>query len=195
MRLVLASTSPYRKAMLTAAGLDFDTLAPEVDEDAAKIAMPEASAETLARMLARAKAEDVSRRAPDALVLGADQVLAEGARIYSKPRDRAEARDHLRALRGKTHRLISAVALAQGGVCLWETAPAATLAMRDFSDAFLEAYLDRAGARVERTVGAYEIEGLGAQLFARVEGDHFTVRGLPLLDVLAELRARGALLS
>jgi septum formation protein len=140
-----------------------------------------------------AKAEVVSAGLPDALVIGADQVLACGAEMFNKPASVAEAREQLVRLRGKTHELHTAVALAAGGKAVWARLETATLAMRPFSDAFLADYLARLGERVRRTVGAYEIEGPGIQLMDRIEGDMFTVIGLPLLALLFELRARGAI--
>lgn len=195
MRLILASTSPYRKTMLQQAGLIFDTLAPAVDETTEKAARPGHDADALALDLARLKAESVSRQAPEALTIGCDQVLDCAGRLYDKPKDRAEARVQLAALRGREHRLATALVLAEGGRAQWSHLAEARLGMRDFADAFLEAYLDAMGARALATVGAYEIEGLGAQLFERVEGDQFVIRGLPLLALLAELRRRGAIAS
>lgn len=195
MRLILASTSPYRKTMLTKAGLDFETMAPKVDEAAFKAGCPTRTGAELASALAAAKALEVSARHPDAMVIGADQVLDCEGRLFDKPKDRAEARRHLQSLRAKRHRLISAVALARGGRIVWQDAPVAELAMRNFSDDFLDAYLERMGEAATRTVGAYEIEGPGAQLFERVEGDLFTIMGLPLLPLLAALRREGAIRS
>jgi nucleoside triphosphate pyrophosphatase len=139
-----------------------------------------------------AKAEVVSTHLPDALVIGADQVLACGGEMFNKPASGAEAREQLVRLRGKTHELHTAVALAAGGEAVWTRLATATLVMRSFSDAFLAQYLAWAGERVLRTVGGYEIEGLGIQLMEKIEGDMFTVIGLPLLALLSELRARGA---
>jgi septum formation protein len=147
----------------------------------------------IARKLAAAKAEAVSRRRPDALVIGADQVLAFEGEILNKPGEISAARTQLQQLRGKTHHQHSGVALAQGGKILWSHCEQATLTMRRFSDAFLDRYLAEAGTSLCGIVGAYEIEGRGIQLFERVEGDHFTIIGLPLLPLLAELRSRGAL--
>jgi septum formation protein len=181
--------------MLQQAGLVFDTAAPQVDEAAEKALRPKRSAETLAQDLARLKAESVSRLAPEALVIGSDQVLVCEGRLFDKPKDRAEAHTHLKALRGREHRLVTAAAIAQDGRVDWTYVEEARLAMRPISDAFLETYLDAMGARALATVGAYEIEGMGAQLLERVEGDHTVVRGLPLFAVLAELRRRGVLAS
>ncbi|HJZ44242.1 MAG TPA: Maf family nucleotide pyrophosphatase [Hyphomicrobiaceae bacterium] len=198
--LVLASTSTFRRRMLEAAGVTFRVVPPEVDEAAIKQRLVSASAKpvpppAVAEALARAKAEAVSTRLPEALVMGADQVLALGDELLGKPKDLSDARRQLERLRGKTHNLFSAAALAQGGKCLWAHVDTATLAMRPFSDRFLERYLAEQGESLCRMVGAYEIEGRGIQLFERVEGDTFAIVGLPLLPLLAELRARGAIAS
>jgi septum formation protein len=191
----LASASPFRRRMLEAAGLAFVVVAPDVDEAAVKGALLRSGSTSreIAQGLAVAKAEVVSAGLPDALVIGADQVLACGAEMFNKPASVAEAREQLVRLRGKTHELHTAVALAAGGKAVWARLETATLAMRPFSDAFLADYLARLGERVRRTVGAYEIEGPGIQLMDRIEGDMFTVIGLPLLALLFELRARGAI--
>jgi nucleoside triphosphate pyrophosphatase len=193
-RLVLASASPFRRRMLEAAGLAFAVVAPDVDEVAIKSGLlgSGATLKEIAQGLAVAKAEVVSTHLPDALVIGADQVLACGGEMFNKPASGAEAREQLVRLRGKTHELHTAVAVAASGKAVWTRVATATLAMRSFSDAFLAQYLTIAGDRVLRTVGAYEIEGLGIQLMEKIEGDMFTVIGLPLLALLSELRARGA---
>jgi septum formation protein len=147
----------------------------------------------VAETLARAKCEAVSRRIPDAVVIGADQVLALDEELFDKPPDVAAARAQLLRLRGTTHRLLTAVALAQEGRTVWECMETATLTLRSFSPMALDRYLAVAGDRVMRSVGAYEIEGPAIQLFERIEGDYFTILGLPLLPLLAELRARGAI--
>jgi septum formation protein len=191
--LVLASASPFRRRMLEAAGLAVEVAPADIDEPRVREALGEREAPEVALALARAKAEAVSRRLPQAWVIGADQVLAIAGRLFAKPQSPAEARRQLQELRGKAHRLHSAAALAQAGEVAWSCVDTAWLHMRLFSDAFLDAYLAAAGDRVCRTVGAYEIEGSGIQLFERVEGDHFTIIGLPLLPLLAELRVRGAI--
>jgi septum formation protein len=198
--VVLASTSPFRRRMLEAAGVPFRVVPPEVDEAALRRRLMSASDKpvpppAVAQALARAKAEAVSAMAPDALVIGADQVLALGSEMLSKPRDLAEARRQLGRLRDKTHNLFTAVALAVGSRCQWTHVETATLAMRPFSDAFLDRYLAEGGEGLCRMVGAYEIEGRGIQLFDRIEGDSFGIVGLPLLPLLTELRARGAIPS
>lgn len=147
----------------------------------------------IAQGLAAAKAEAVSSARPEALVIGADQVLALKDELFDKPRVLAEARNQLGRLRGRTHELFTAVALARGGLIVWSHIDKATLTMRHFSGEFLDGYLAEAGSRVCQIVGGYEIEGPGIQLFERVEGDHCTIVGLPLVPLLAELRARGAI--
>jgi len=193
-RLILASQSRSRRQMLEAAGLSFEAVASSVDEARLRREMEAAGADlrpaAVARALAVAKAEDVSRAHPEALVIGGDQVLALGDRIFEKPADLAAARGHLEAFRGTTHILVSAVALAEGGRAIWQHDEAASLAVRRFSPAFLDRYLETAGDEVCQSVGAYQLEGLGAQLFDRIEGDYFTILGLPLIALLGELRAR-----
>jgi len=190
--LLLASASPFRRKMLEAAGVAFRVVPADVDESVLKRRLAgTVGPERLAEALAAAKAEAVSAQFAADLVIGADQVLALGEELFGKPPDVAAARAQLERLRGRTHRLLSAVALAQGGRVVWSRVDSATLAMRDFSAAFLDGYLARCGERLLRTAGAYEIEGVGIQLFDNVDGDHFTIIGLPLLPLLAELRARG----
>lgn len=193
-RLILASQSRSRRQMLKAAGLSFETIASTVDEPQVRREIEAKGVEVnpagIARALAAAKAEDVSRTHPDALVIGGDQVLALGDRIFEKPADVAGARAHLMAFRGKTHVLVSAVALAKAGKVAWQHADTASLAVRPFSLSFLDRYLEAVGADVCQSVGAYQLEGLGAQLFERIEGDYFTILGLPLIALLEELRAR-----
>ena len=194
-RLVLASASPFRRRMLEAAGLSFEVAPADVDEAALKrdLLGSGSTPSTVAGALAAAKAEAVSARLPDALVIGADQVLALGPDLFSKPVGTPAAREQLLRLRGKSHQLHTAACLATGGKAVWTHVEIATLTMRPFSDAFLSDYLRVAGDRVCHTVGAYEIEGLGIQLFERIEGSLFTIIGLPLLPLLAELRARGVI--
>lgn len=191
-RLILASISPSRKAMLTGAGVRFEALPPLVDEAALKSGFS-GPPEALASALAQAKAQAISAQHPDALVIGGDQLLVCGGWIFDKPRDLAEAASHLRRLSGQTHELVTAVCLVQGGELVWPHVGSAHLSMRGFSEAFLQAYLAAEGDEILHCVGAYRLEGLGAQLFTRVEGDYFTVLGLPLLALLGALRARGVL--
>ena len=196
-KLVLASGSSSRRRLLEAAGLTFRVVPPDVDETALKRTLlaqtPKPSAATVAETLARAKCEAMSGRIAGAVVIGADQVLALDEELFDKPPDVAAARAQLLRLRGTTHRLLTAVALAQEGRTVWECMETATLTLRSFSAMALDRYLAVAGDRVTRSVGAYEIEGPAIQLFERIEGDYFTILGLPLLPLLAELRARGAI--
>jgi septum formation protein len=192
VRLILASASAARKAMLEGAGLTFDVMPADLDETAVRNSAaeenPQAEPADIAALLAVEKARHVSRLQPNALVIGSDQVLALGDKLFAKAGSMDEARDILRALRGCTHTLVSAVALARDGEVYWRTSDSAQLTMRNFSDVFLESYLDRIGEQALRGVGCYELEGLGAQLFDRVEGDWFTILGLPLLPLLERLR-------
>lgn len=198
-RLVLASGSQSRRQMLDAAGLAFDIAPADVDERTIRetLQADDSGIEPadVAEVLARAKAETISRRRPDALVIGADQVLALGAEIFEKPADLAGARGHLQKLRGRTHQLHSVVVLAEGGEVVWAHVDTAALTMHAFSPLFLENYLTLAGTVICDSVGAYQLEGLGVQLFERIEGDYFTILGLPVLPLLAELRARKVIAS
>jgi septum formation protein len=189
--LVLASKSDVRGKMLAAAGLRFEIRPAQIDERAAEAKAGNPEAATAARCLARAKADAVARVVPARLVLGADQTLARGAARFSKPASREEAAEQLRALRGQTHELHSALALVRDGEMLFDCVDSARLTMRDVSDRFLENYLDMAGPAALASVGAYQLEGLGVHLFERVEGDYFTILGLPLLPLLNFLRQNG----
>ena len=186
--LVLASKSAVRHALLRAAGIAVEVEPADLDERALEQRMPASDPGAVAALLAREKARAVAVPRPDRLVLGADQTLALGERRFSKPRDRAAAREQLRALRGQTHSLHTAVALLRGDTVLLEHREAARLTMRAFSDDFLEAYLDAAGAAVTASVGGYQLEKAGIQLFERIEGDHFVILGLPLLALLHYFR-------
>ncbi len=152
-----------------------------------------ADVETVAASLALAKADEVRKRHMQALVIGADQILECEGRWFDKPQHREDAAKTLRTLRGRTHRLISAVAVHRGEECVWRHLETASLTMREFSDAFLERYIDDAGPGILESVGAYRLEQMGAQLFTRIEGDYFTILGLPLLPLLGFLRHAGAL--
>jgi nucleoside triphosphate pyrophosphatase len=189
--LVLASKSASRHAILRDAGIPVAVEPADIDERAIEQRSAKQDAGELAAVLAREKARTVAARRPGRLVLGADQTLALGERRFSKPADRAGARRQLAALRGQTHELHSAVALARGNSVLFEHREVARLTMRSFSDQFLEAYLDAAGAAVTASVGAYQLEKVGIQLFERIEGDHFTILGLPVLPLLEFLRSAG----
>lgn len=192
MTLILASGSAARRQMLQAAGLDFAVELPHMDEQAAKASLRTEGlrARDQADALAELKALSVSRKHAG-LVIGADQMLAVEDEVLDKPKDAAEARQHLLRLRGRTHELITAAVIARDGEPIWRHIDTPKLKMRAFSDDFLDDYLERAGENVLRSVGAYQLEGLGAQLFERVEGDFFSVLGLPLLPLLAFLREHG----
>jgi septum formation protein len=191
--LVIASKSAIRRSLLEAAGVAVEIRPASVDERAIEARAGLTDAGEVAALLAREKARAVAGDDAETLVLGADQTLALGQRRFSKAPDRATAREQLRALRGQTHTLHSAVALVRTGAVLFEHVDTARLTMRDFSDDFLERYLDEAGAAATASVGGYQLEGLGIQLFERVEGDHFTVLGLPLIPLLDWLRRAGML--
>lgn len=195
--IVLASASTTRRRMLEAAGLAVEIDPARVDEDEVKFALKadRVAVERAAEALAELKALRISSRHPGALVIGADQMLECDGAWFDKSPDRDAARRQLQALRGRTHRLISCAVVALNGDRLWHATEAARLTMRNFSDAFLDAYLDEVGEAVFSSVGGYHLEGRGVQLFHRVEGDFFTILGLPLLPLLDFLRARGALSS
>ena len=194
--LLLASQSASRKAMLAAAGVPFSAEAAGVDEESIKQAMlgEGADARRLADALAEIKAIKVSRRHPTALVLGCDStVAAADGTLIDKATTREESAAQLRMLAGSTHKLISAAVVAQGGVPVWRYVDTAKLTMRDFSDAFLESYLDAEWPAIGGCVGGYRLEGPGVQLFSRIDGDHFPILGLPLLPLLDWLRVRGVI--
>ena len=192
-RLILASKSAARRAMLEGAGVPFSVQVADVDEDAVKATHDPADAAGLAIELARVKALAVSRHDPEAWVLGGDQTLAFAGGVVSKASSMTAARAQLAAMRGRGHPLHSAAALARNGQVVWSGVDTVTLRVRDFSDAFLDAYLAAEGDGLLTSVGSYRLEGMGAQLFEAVEGDYFTVLGLPLWPVLAELRRAGVL--
>lgn len=194
MRLILASQSSGRRAMLSAAGVPHDAVSPGVDEDAAKESLRDLPPRDFADALAELKALKVSTRDPGALVLGCDSVvaLADGT-ILDKPADRAEAAAHLRAMSGGRHHLWSAAVVAEGGRPVWRFVDKVVLHVRPLSDAFIEDYLNLEWEQVRWCVGVFRLEGPGAQLFTRIEGSHFTVIGLPLLPLLDWLRTRGLL--
>jgi septum formation protein len=186
--LVLASKSDIRGKILAAAGLRFEIRPAQIDERAVEAEAGTLDAAAAARFLARAKAQAISAARPGHLVLGADQTLARGAMRFAKPADRAAASQQLRALRGRTHELHSAIALVRDGAVLFDCIDTARLTMRDVSDRFLDEYLEMAGDAALSSVGGYQLEGIGIHLFDRVEGDYFTILGLPLLPLLAYLR-------
>ncbi|MEH3145377.1 MAG: Maf family protein [Methylobacterium frigidaeris] len=191
--LLLASTSPTRRALLDSAGLAVETRAPEVDERAVEAASGALPPHRLAQRLAEAKTAAVARAAPERVVVGADQVLELDGEVLHKPGSREVAHAHLARLQGRTHGLHAAVALALGGVVVDRFVATARLTLRPLDAAAIDAYLDAAGPAVTGSVGAYQLEGIGIHLFDAVEGDHSTILGLPLLPLLARLRGRGLL--
>jgi septum formation protein len=191
--LVLASKSAARRAMLEAAGIPLAVHPADLDERALEPGAAAAGAGAVAAHLAREKAAHVARQNPGRLVLGADQTLALGGELFAKPADRAAARDQLRALSGRTHELHAAIVFAADTRVLFEHTGVARLTMRRLSDRMLDLYLDAAESAATASVGGYQIEGLGVQLFERIDGDYFTILGLPLLAVLDFLRRRGCL--
>lgn len=199
--IILASGSRARREILRSAGVSFTVETADVDEDAIRAALDNKDGTAaldpadVSEILAVAKAEAVSKLQPDAFVIGGDQVLAFGDRILTKPKNEAAARVQIASFRGKVHVLHSAVALAHNGETLWSTVDTAEMHVRDFTDTFLDDYMRRAGRTVLDSVGAYLMEGLGIQLFERIDGDYFTVLGMPLMPLLRELRARKLILT
>lgn len=194
-RIILASASPFRLAMLRNAGIETEANPSRIDERAVEEAVGDAaiSPENLAWILAEAKAEEVSERFPGALVIGSDQTLSLGDEVLHKAADMEEARRRLLKLSGRTHHLNSAVVLARDGKALWGHVSVANMTMRKLDPAYIGRYLSRVGDQVLRSVGVYQIEGEGIQLFDSIEGDHFTIVGMPLLPLVAELRRLGAI--
>jgi septum formation protein len=193
--LVLASQSKVRRALLEAAGIPVETRPADIDERATEARTGLDGPGDVAQHLACAKAEAVAAALPDRLVLGADQTLSLDGRRFSKPADVAAARVQLMALRGRTHELHSGIALVRGRDILYRHVAVARLRMRAFSDDFLEAYLQAAGTAVQQSVGGYQLERIGVQLFDEVAGDHATILGLPLIPLLSHLRGAGHLRS
>ena len=193
LSLILASTSESRRRLLGEAGLRFDVEAPGVDEEEVKhsLAAQRAPPQQVAEALAALKACRVSSRRPSALVIGGDSTLACNGRLFDKPPTIAAARAQLLALRGQTHDLISSVVVARDGARIWHHTEKARLTMRPFDEAFLDVYLAQAGETVTTSVGAYRLESIGAHLFSRVDGDYFTILGLPLLPLLSFLAGHG----
>jgi septum formation protein len=187
--LILASQSRARQALLANAGFDFEAIPADIDERKLQHDSALSEPEQIALLLAREKALAVSRARPERTVIGADQTLALGSQLFTKPAGRAQAADQLRMLAGKTHELHSAIAVARDGRTLFETVSLARMTMRELTEPEIEAYLDATGVAVTTSVGAYQLEGLGVHLFERIEGDHFTILGLPLLPLLAFLRS------
>lgn len=193
--IILASSSPFRLAMLRNAGIETEANPSRIDERAVEAAVGDAdlSPDDLALILAEAKAVEVSERFRDALVIGSDQVLSLDDEVLHKAKDMEEARRRLLAMSGRVHHLNSAVVVARDGQALWRHVSIARMTMRRLEPGFIGRYLSRAGDQVLRSVGVYQIEGEGIQLFDAIDGDHFTIVGLPLLPLLAELRRLGAI--
>ena len=191
--LILASASSIRRKMLEEAGVEFEVFRPDIDEEAEKEG--KVSPEAIAKELAEAKALAVSGKQPGKWVIGSDSVVGVDGRLFSKPRDRQEAAEHLRFFSGKTMHLVSAVALARDGEVEWSTFGPAELEVRELSDEFIESYLDAEWPEVGTTVGVFRLEGRGVQLFDKITGGNFTILGMPLIPVLRQLRKRGLLPS
>ncbi|MGE6742458.1 Maf-like protein [Allorhizobium pseudoryzae] len=192
--LVLASSSPFRRLLMQNAGLDFVAQAASIDERTieAKLAAQNATPETVALELARAKALDVSTRFPDAFVIGSDQTMSLGHRVYHKPASLQEARESLLSLSGQTHHLNSGVAIVRNGAVVWQIVARAAMTVRVLSPDFVDRYLASVGDAVMTSVGAYQLEGEGIRLFESIDGDYFTILGLPMLPLLKALRELGA---
>jgi septum formation protein len=191
--LILASQSPARKMLLANADISFEAVPADIDERSVQNNSGLSAPGEIAGLLAREKACFVSLKNPGRYVVGADQTLALGSRLFSKPAGRAQAADQLRLLAGGTHELHSAVAVARDGKIVFSDVSVARMTMRRLDESAIEAYLDQAGQAVTTSVGAYQLEGLGVHLFERIEGDHFTILGLPLLPLLAFMRGEGLL--
>ncbi|WP_084625104.1 Maf family protein [Erythrobacter cryptus] len=194
-RLILASASASRRAMLQAAGVAHEAIPAAIDERACEARLGAAPPAEVALALAEAKAAAISAAHPGALVLGSDSLVVCKHRRFDKPKSRAEAAEHLRFFAGAVMELHSSAALVKDGVCIWRHASLARLHVRPLSEAFIEDYLAREWPAIGQTVGAFRIEGPGVQLFSRIEGDHFTVLGMPLIAVLEALREEGVLLA
>lgn len=196
MRIILASGSAIRRKLMSDAGLEFEVIAKPVDEASIKESMLSESVRLrdIADALAEAKSTRVSR-IEEGLVIGADQIMIMDDQLFDKPNTVDEARQRLKLMRGKTHYLVGAVVICENGVPVWRHMAKTKLTMREFSDGFLEDYLEKEGDLVTKSVGAYRFEGLGAQLFSHVEGDFFSILGLSLLPVMDYLRIRGAVPS
>jgi septum formation protein len=191
--LILASRSAPRQLLLKNAGIPFEAVPADLDERAVQAQSALADAGAIAALLAGAKARHVSKNFSTRLILGADQTLALGDDVFSKPEGRTQAHHQLQRLAGRTHTLHSALAVVRDGEVIWQTVAIAKLTMRELSDAAIARYLDAAGDKVMTSVGAYQLEALGVHLFERIEGDHFTILGLPLLPLLDFLRRQGLL--
>jgi|JI10StandDraft_1071094.scaffolds.fasta_scaffold36072_7 septum formation protein len=189
-KFILASSSATRRDLLTRAGLTFEVVAPGVDEEAMKASLRSrrATGGATAEALAELKAVKISGANPGVLVIGADQMLVCGTLWFSKPETVEQAREQLQTLRGKTHELFTCVCVARDGARLWHHTETARLTMRNFSDGFLDDYLSQTGSGALQSVGAYQVEGDGIQLFSRILGDYFAIMGLPILPLLDFLR-------
>ncbi|MGV1758965.1 Maf-like protein [Rhizobium sp. A22-96] len=193
--LILASSSPFRRMLMENAGLHFQAIPANIDERSIEAPLERngASPDAVALVLAKAKAKEVSDRFPGSLVIGSDQTMSLGAQVFHKPKSMADAENHLRTLSGKTHRLNSAIALARNGDIIWEHVSHAELTVRELSPDFIHRHLSRVGEKALSSVGAYQLEGEGIQLFSKIEGDYFTIVGLPMLPLLQQLRELGAI--
>lgn len=194
-KLILASSSPFRRSLMENAGLVFDCSPANIDERLieAELQAQSATPSQVAQHLARAKAIDVSEHFAGAYVIGSDQTMSLGERVFHKPKDRVQARETLQALSGNVHHLNSAISIVRDGRVEWEGVSSASLYVRELSDQFIEGYLDRVGDKVMTSVGAYQLEGEGIHLFSRIEGDYFTILGLPMLPLLEALRNLGVI--
>ncbi|MDW5315769.1 Maf-like protein [Rhizobium sp. PL01] len=188
--LVLASASPFRRMLLENAGIAFQAKAADIDERAieGEVERQGSSPQEVALILAEAKARNVGGVFPDGIIIGSDQTMSLGARVYHKPRDMNEARDHLLSLSGQVHQLNSGIVLTRGNDILWKHVSSARMSVRVLSPEFIDAHLARVGTKATSSVGAYQLEGEGIQLFDKIEGDYFTILGLPMLPLLAKLR-------
>jgi septum formation protein len=188
--LVLASASPFRRMLLENAGIAFRAKAADIDERAieSEVERQGSSPEEVALILAEAKARNVGQAFPDDIIIGSDQTMSLGTRVYHKPRDMNEARDHLLSLSGQVHQLNSGIVLTRGSDILWKHVSSARMSVRILSPVFIDAHLARVGKKALSSVGAYQLEGEGIQLFDKIEGDYFTILGLPMLPLLAKLR-------
>jgi len=193
--LILASSSPFRRMLMDNAGLVFQSVPAAIDERAIEEPLERegASPQVVALVLARAKAREVAARSPSALVIGSDQTMSLGSRVYHKPADLDQAREQLMSLSGQTHQLNSAVVIMRDADVLWEHVAQAQLTVRALTSDFVERHLQRVGPKALTSVGGYQLEGEGIQLFSAVDGDYFTILGLPMLPLLNALRNLGAI--
>ncbi|MBB6485659.1 Maf-like protein [Rhizobium lusitanum] len=193
--LILASSSPFRRMLMENAGLHFQPVAANIDERAIEAPLEKngASPDAVALVLAKAKAKEVSDRFPNSLIIGSDQTMSLGNQVFHKPKSMADAENHLKTLSGKTHRLNSAMSLARNGDIIWEHVSHANLTMRSLSSDFIHRHLNRVGEKALSSVGAYQLEGEGIQLFSKIDGDYFTIIGLPMLPLLEKLRELGTI--